>query len=139
MVNGIQQDPIEGTSFLYSFDDATAKEKHTVQYFEMFGNRAIYADGWYARTIHRPAWNQKPTQPLTQDTWELYNTTKDFSLATDVASQNADKLKELQDLFMKEAEQYHVLPIDDRLLERTDAKVVNRPTVMDGRTSVTFG
>ena len=59
-VNGIAQDPIEGTSFLYSFDDAAAKEKHTVQYFEMFGNRAIYSDGWYARTIHRPAWKQKP-------------------------------------------------------------------------------
>ena len=139
MVNGIQQDPIEGTSLLYSFNDAAAKEKHTVQYFEMFGNRAIYADGWYARTIHRPAWNPKPTQSLTQDPWELYNATKDFSLATNVASQNAAKLKELQDLFMKEAERYHVLPIDDRLLERTDAKVVNRPTIMDGRTSVTFG
>ena len=139
MVNGIQQDPIEGTSLLYSFNDAEAKEKHMVQYFEMFGNRAIYADGWYARTIHRPAWNPKPTQSLTQDPWELYNATKDFSLATNVASQNAAKLKELQDLFMKEAERYHVLPIDDRLLERTDAKVVNRPTIMDGRTSVTFG
>ena len=139
MVNGIQQDPIEGTSLLYSFNDAAAKEKHTVQYFEMFGNRAIYADGWYARTIHRPAWKQKPTQSLTEDPWELYNATKDFSLATNVASQNAAKLKELQDLFMKEAERYHVLPIDDRLLERTDAKVVNRPTIMDGRTSVTFG
>ncbi len=63
-VNGIAQDPIEGTSFLYSFDDANAKEKHTTQYFEMFGNRAIYSDGWYARTIHRAAWNQKPYSAL---------------------------------------------------------------------------
>ena len=116
-----------------------AKEKHTVQYFEMFGNRAIYADGWYARTIHRPAWNQTPTQPLLEDPWELYNTTEDFSLANNVASQNADKLKELQDLFMKEAEKYHVLPIDDRLLERMVASNVGRPTVMDGRTSLTLG
>ncbi len=138
-VNGIAQDPIEGTSFAYTFDDAGAKEKHTVQYFEMFGNRAIYADGWYARTIHRPAWKQKPTQSLEEDPWELYNTTDDFSLANNVAPQNAAKLKELQDLFMKEAEIHHVLPIDDRLLERTDAKLVNRPTIMDGRNSVTLG
>jgi arylsulfatase A-like enzyme len=60
-VNGIKQDPIEGTSMVYSFNDAKAKERHTTQYFEMFGNRAIYHDGWYARTIHRPAWKQKPT------------------------------------------------------------------------------
>ncbi len=61
MVNGIKQDPIEGTSLVYSFNDADAPEQHTVQYFEMFGNRAIYQDGWYARTIHRPAWRPKPT------------------------------------------------------------------------------
>lgn len=138
-VNGIEQDPIEGTSFLYSFNDAAAKEKHTVQYFEMFGNRAIYSDGWYARTIHRAAWKLKPDHPLSEDVWELYNSNEDFSLATNVASQNAGKLKELQDLFMSEAEKYHVLPIDDRTLERTDAKLVNRPTIMDGRNSVTLG
>ena len=78
-------------------------------------------------------------QSLTEDKWELYNSNEDFSLATDVASQNADKLKELQALFMSEAEKYHVLPIDDRLLIRTDAKAVGRPDVMGGRTSVTFG
>ena len=139
MVNGIEQDPIEGTSMLYSFNDAAAKEKHTVQYFEMFGNRAIYSDGWYARTIHRPAWNPKPSQSLTEDPWELYNSTEDFSLANNIASQNADKLKELQDLFMKEGERYHVLPIDDRLLERMIASNVGRPTVMAGRTSITLG
>jgi len=124
---------------LYSFNDASAKEKHTVQYFEMFGNRAIYADGWYARTIHRPAWNPKPTQPLLEDPWELYNANEDFSLSNNLATQNPDKLKELQDLFMKEGEKYHVLPIDDRLLERMDASLVGRPTLMEGRTSVTLG
>ncbi len=138
-VNGIQQDPVEGTSLLYSFDDAAAKERHTVQYFEMFGNRALYADGWIARTIHRPAWQFKPDHTLTEDVWELYNTSEDFSLADNVASQNAEKLKSMQDLFMKEAEHYHVLPIDDRLVERTDAKLVDRPTVMDGRTTLTLG
>lgn len=138
-VNGIAQDPIEGTSFVYSFNDAAAKERHTVQYFEMFGNRAIYADGWFARTIHRPAWKPTPTQPLLEDPWDLYNSTEDFSLVNNLASQNPEKLKELQDLFMQEAEKYHVLPIDDRLLERMVASNVGRPTVMDGRTSVTLG
>jgi arylsulfatase len=138
-VNGIAQDPIEGTSFLYSFNDATAKEKHTVQYFEMFGNRAIYSDGWYARTIHRPAWNPKPTRPLAEDIWDLYNSNEDFSLANNVAAKNPDKLKSLQALFMTEAEKYHVLPIDDRLLERTNAELVGRPTIMEGRTKVTYG
>ena len=138
-VNGIDQDPLEGKSLVYSFDNATAKETHTVQYFEMFGNRAIYSDGWYARTIHRPAWQQKPLQGLADDPWELYNSATDFSLSNNVAAQNAGKLKELQALFMSEAEKYHVLPIDDRLLERTNAELVGRPSVMEGRNSVTYG
>jgi arylsulfatase A-like enzyme len=139
MVNGIQQDPIEGTSLAYTFQDAGAAEKHTVQYFEMFGNRGIYQDGWYARTIHRAAWEGTVRAPLTEDKWELYNTSEDFSLANDLATQNADKLKSLQDLFMAEAEKYHVLPIDDRLLERTNAELMGRPTVMGNRNSVTYG
>jgi arylsulfatase len=138
-VNGIAQDPIEGTSMVYSFNDPAAKEKHTAQYFEMFGNRAIYSDGWYARTIHRPAWQRLPTRPLAEDIWELYNSNDDFSLSTNLASQNPGKLKELQALFMTEGEKYHVLPIDDRTLERTDAKTVGRPDVMGERTSVTYG
>jgi arylsulfatase len=138
-VNGIQQDPIEGTSMVYSFDDAKAKERHTTQYFEMFGNRAIYSNGWYARTIHRPAWKQKPATSLKDDTWDLYDSNTDFSLSKNVASENPAKLKELQALFMTEAEKYHVLPIDDRLLERTDAKSVNRPDLMGERTKVTYG
>jgi arylsulfatase A-like enzyme len=139
MVNGIQQDPIEGTSLAYSFNDAQAPEQHKVQYFEMFGNRAIYQDGWYARTVHRPAWRAKPLNTLQEDKWELYNTTKDFSLATDLAPKNADKLKAMQELFMQEAEKYHVLPIDDRLLERTNAELMGRPTVMGNRNTVTYG
>ena len=138
-VNGIDQDPLEGTSLVYSFDNAGAKETHTVQYFEMFGNRAIYSDGWYARTIHRPAWQLKPSTDLANDVWELYNSNEDFSLSNNLATSNADKLKELQALFMSVAEKYHVLPIDDRLLERTNADLVGRPTVMEGRNSVTYG
>jgi arylsulfatase len=139
MVNGIAQDPIEGTSLLYSFSDAGGKEQHTVQYFEMFGNRGVYKDGWIARTIHRAAWLLKLPQTLENDVWDLYNTNEDFSLSTNVASQNPDKLKELQGVFMKEAEKYHVLPIDDRLLERTNAELIGRPSVMGKRTSVTYG
>jgi len=139
MVNGIKQDPIEGTSLAYTFNDSGAAEQHKVQYFEMFGNRGVYQDGWFARTIHRPAWLPKPLTTLQNDKWELYNTKEDFSLANDLASQNTDKLKEMQALFMKEAEKYHVLPLDDRLLERTNAELMGRPTVMGDRNTVTYG
>jgi arylsulfatase len=139
MVNGILQDPIEGTSLAYTFNSAEAAEQHKVQYFEMFGNRGVYQDGWFARTIHRAAWELKPRQPLIDDKWELYNTKEDFSLANDLASQNADKLKVMQNLFMTEAEKYHVLPLDDRLLERTNAELMGRPTVMGNRNTVTYG
>jgi arylsulfatase A-like enzyme len=139
MVNGIEQDPIEGTSLVYTFNDAAAAEQHKVQYFEMFGNRALYQDGWYARAIHRPAWLQKPLNPLLEDKWELYNTSEDFSLSFNVAEQNPEKLKEMQDLFMAEAEKYHVLPLDDRLLERTNAEMMGRPTVMGKRNTITYG
>jgi arylsulfatase len=137
MVNGIEQDPIEGTSLAYTFNDAGAPEKHTVQYFEMFGNRGVYQDGWYARTIHRLPWGL-PIGPLQDDKWELYNTIEDFSLANDLAAQHPDKLKAMQDLFMAEAEKYHVLPIDDRVVERTDAALAGRPVLMGDRTSISY-
>ena len=139
MVNGIKQDPIEGKSLVYTFSQPNAKETHTTQYFEMFGNRGIYHDGWFARTIHRPAWAQKPKTTLQNDTWELYNTKEDFSLSKDLSSAQPEMLKTLQALFMKEAEKYHVLPLDDRLLERTNAALMGRPTVMGDRKSVTYG
>jgi arylsulfatase A-like enzyme len=138
MVNGIEQDPIEGTSLAYTFNDSAAEEQHKVQYFEMFGNRAIYQDGWYARTIHRPAWKQKPDNTLQEDKWQLYNSNEDFSLSNNLAQQNGDKLKAMQDLFMAEGEKYHVLPLDDRLLERTNAELMGRPTVMGNRNTVTY-
>jgi arylsulfatase len=137
-VDGIEQDPLEGTSFAYAFGDAQAPERHTVQYFEMFGNRAVYQDGWLARTIHRPAWRQKPLRTLQEDVWELYDGRQDFSLADDLAQKHPDRLKAMQELFMREAARYHVLPIDDRVLERTNAALVGRPTVMEGRTSMTL-
>jgi arylsulfatase A-like enzyme len=138
-VNGIKQDPIEGTSLVYTFDNASAAEKHAVQYFEIFGNRAIYSDGWLARTIHRPPWMAKPLSTLQADKWELFNTIEDFSLSQDLSAKYPDKLKSMQELFMKEAEKYHVLPIDDRTFERLTASAVGRPTVMGDRTSLTLG
>jgi hypothetical protein len=139
VVNGIPQAPIEGSSLFYTFSDAAAKEKHTVQYFEMMGNRALYQDGWLARTIHKAPWNPKPYNTLQEDKWELYNTLEDFSLSKDLAAKDPGKLKEMQDLFMKEAEKYHVLPLDDRGVERFNAAAVGRPTMMQGKTSMTLG
>jgi arylsulfatase len=137
-VNGIAQDPIEGTSLAYSFGQGTAVEKHNVQYFEMFGNRAIYQDGWFARTIHKAPYMAKPYNTLKEDKWELYDTRSDFSLVNDVSSKNPEKLKAMQDLFMREAEKFHVLPLDDRTFERMIAKNMGRPNMMEGRTSVTY-
>jgi len=138
VVNGIKQRPMDGVSMAYSFDDATAKDRHTTQYFEMFGNRAMYQDGWYARTIHRAPWEMKPRRPLLDDIWELYDTRTDFSLVNNMAEQQPKKLKDLQALFIKEAEKNHVLPIDDRVVERINAELVGRPDLMAGRTSLTL-
>jgi arylsulfatase A-like enzyme len=139
VVNGITQAPIEGTSLVYTFNDAAAKEKHTVQYFEMMGNRGLYQDGWLARTIHKAPWNPKPYAVLQEDKWELYNTMVDFSLSNDLAAKDPGKLKNMQEMFMKEAEKYHVLPIDDRGFERFNAAAVGRPTMMQGKTTMTLG
>ncbi|MCF1751843.1 arylsulfatase [Mariniradius sediminis] len=138
MVNGIEQDPIEGTSLAYSFDKADAPEQHTVQYFEIGGNRAIYQDGWYARTIHLAPYLPEPYNSLQNDVWELYNTKEDFSLSNDLSKNDPERLKAMQDLFMNEAEKYHVLPIDDRSVERMIAEVAGRPTLMAGRNAMTL-
>ena len=86
-VNGTTQTPIEGTSLVYAFNDAKAPERHKTQYFEMFGNRAIYNDGWFARTIHRAPWQTSGLQPLTSDVWELYDVRNDFSLTKNLAAE----------------------------------------------------
>jgi hypothetical protein len=137
-VNGTVQKPFEGVSFAYTFNDAKAKDRHITQYFEILGNRALYNDGWLARTVHRAPWEAKPRATLDKDIWELYDTRKDFSLADDLAAKNPAKLKEMQGLFMKEAVKYNVLPIDDRGAERFDAAVAGRPDLMAGRTSLTL-
>ncbi len=137
-VNGVVQAPIEGVSMVYTFDIANGPSTHKTQYFEIMGNRAIYADGWFAGTIHRAPWEQKPRRGLKEDIWELYDTRNDFSLVNDMAASNPAKLKELQALFMKEATAYRVLPIDDRLLERVNAATAGRPDLMGDRTSLTL-
>ena len=138
IVNGIVQRPIEGTSMLYSFNDAKAPNKHTTQYFEMTGNRAIYQDGWVARTIHRAAWEFQPRTTLDKDVWQLFNVNEDFSEANDLAAANPKKLQELQKLFLKEAVKYNVLPLDDRSLERLNAEIAGRPDLMGTRTALTL-
>jgi hypothetical protein len=139
VVNGTPQIPMEGTSLLYTFEDANAKERHRTHYFEIAGNRAIYHDGWYARTIHRAPWEPKPRRALDDDSaWQLYDLRADFSLANDLAKQNPQKLAELKALFLQEAAKYHVLPMDDRVFERLDGASVGRPDLMGGRTSITL-
>lgn len=137
-VNGVAQRPMDGKSLMYAFNDAKAKETHTTQYFEISGNRAIYHDGWYARTIHRAPWEQKPRRALAEDVWELYKVDEDFSLINDLSAKNPEKLKELKDLFMKEAEKNYVLPVDDRLYERLIAGNVGRPDIMGTRKTLSL-
>jgi arylsulfatase len=137
-VNGAAQTPIEGVSLAYTFGDARAKSRRVTQYFEIAGNRAIYHDGWFARTVHRAPWETTPRATLETDKWELYDRTTDFSLAHDLAAKHPEKLAELKALFLQEAVKYSVLPIDDRSIERLDPAVAGRPDLMAGRTSLTL-
>lgn len=137
-VNGVKQIPIQGVSMLYTLDEPNAKDRHTTQYFEIAGNRAIYHDGWLAGTVHKAPWESAPRAALKDDKWELYDTEHDFSLANDLSSKNPTKLKEMQDLFMQQAIENHVLPIDDRTIERFNATLAGRPDLMAGRTSLTL-
>ncbi len=120
-VDGIEQEPMDGTSFAYTFEDAKADERHTVQYFEMLGSRAMYKDGWWAcARLDKEPWDFKPETVAgfgpgkydpDQDVWELYYLPDDFSQAKNLAAENPDKLKELQELFWQEAERNRVLPL----------------------------
>jgi arylsulfatase A-like enzyme len=140
-VNGIAQKPIEGISMAYTFDSANANapSKRDTQYFEMFGNRALYHDSWIATTVPpQPPWlmgTAKMPDVLTGYKWELYNIADDFSENNDLGAKNPDKLKELQGLFMDEARKYQVLPLDNSILERILAP---RPSAVAGRTEFTY-
>jgi arylsulfatase A-like enzyme len=136
-VNGVWQKPIEGVSMAYSFDDAKAKGHRGTQYFEMFGNRALYHDGWIAVCRHgRLPWMNQGSADFADDKWELYNIEDHFSEANDLATKNPEKLRELPDLFWAEAAKYNVLPLDDRFAERADPSL--RPSLMEGKTHFTY-
>jgi arylsulfatase len=140
MVNGVMQEPLHGVSMMYSFDKANAAERHETQYFEMFCNRGIYHKGWTAVTRHGTVpWNMIGEQPpLDEDVWELYDTSKDWSQAHDVAAQMPEKLAELQRLFELEAGKYNVFPLDDRKAERANPDLAGRPAVVHGSTQLLF-
>jgi arylsulfatase len=138
VLNGVPQKPIEGTSMVYSFEDAKAPSKHRTQYFEMFANRAIYNDGWVAATTPAVApWIMGGQTPDVDDYgWELYNVTDDFSQAVNLADTEPAKLRELQDLFWIEAAKYDVLPLDNSKVERFDVSI--RPSLTSGRSVFTY-
>jgi arylsulfatase A-like enzyme len=140
-VDGIVQKPIEGVSLAYTFDkaNAAAPSTHHTQYFEMMADRAIYHDGWIASTkVIRPPWDvvgPVNPDPANNVTWELYDTSKDWTQYTDVAADNPAKLKELQDLFWSEAEKYQVLPLDASVATRV---ITPKPSLAAGRTSFAY-
>jgi arylsulfatase len=116
-VNGVQQRPIEGVSMAYAFNDAAAADRHETQYFEMFGNRGIYHKGWTAVTRHKTPWLLigEKVPAFDDDNWELYDTSKDWSQANNLAQKMPERLHELQRLWLIEAVRYNVLPLDDDL------------------------
>jgi arylsulfatase A-like enzyme len=140
-VEGIHQQPIEGVSMLYSFNDATAAERHETQYFEMFGNRGIYHKGWTAVTRHKTPWLLvgETVPPFDDDVWELYDTNKDWSQSNDLAKQMPEKLHHLQRLWLIEATRYNVLPLDDRVAERMNPDLAGRPVLIKGNRQILFG
>ena len=140
-VDGVQQSPYEGTSMVYSFDDAAAPERHRTQYFEMFGNRGIYHEGWSAVTKHRTPWKLAmgtKTVPFDEDVWELYDGSTDYSQANDLSQELPDKLKELQELWLAEARKYQVLPLDDRAVERISPELAGRPSIAKGNRQIFY-
>lgn len=136
VVNSITQAPLEGVSMMSMLRDGSAPETHDVQYFEMFGNRGIYHNGWTAVTKHRTPW--LADQPsLDNDVWELYGP-DDWSQAHNLAADNPEKLAELQRLWLIEAVKYNVLPLDDRSFERFDADIAGRPKLIKGTSQLLF-
>jgi arylsulfatase len=130
ILNGVTQKPIEGISFAYTFDSATAKGRRRTQYFEMGANRGIYHDGWMASAISVPPWTavRKDLDP-DKETWELYDVDKDFTQAHDIAAANPQKLRQMEDLWWAEASKYGVLPMDWRVAERFSAELAGRPSL----------
>jgi arylsulfatase A-like enzyme len=137
-VHGVQQMPYQGWSMRPSFDDASTPEHHETQYFEMFVNRGIYHKGWTAVTRHSTPWVMAPPPPIADDVWELYGP-DDWTQSRNLASDQPDKLVDLQRLFLIEAAKYNVLPLDDRRVERFNPDLAGRPTLVKGDTQLLFG
>jgi arylsulfatase len=135
------QSPYEGTSMLYSLNDADARERHETQYFEMFCNRGIYHKGWSAVTKHRTPWEMsgQAMPAFDDDVWELYEGNTDWTQAKDLSKENPEKLHELQRLWLIEAVKYNVLPLDDRQAERFVPELAGRPSLIKGNSQVFFG
>ena len=138
VMDGVKQKPLEGVSLVYTFDNPKAPTRHTTQYFEMMGNRAIYKDGWMASTTPlRLPWVTSGYEPSPDDfKWELYNVNEDFSQANNLAEQNPGKLKELQNAFDVEAKKYNVYPLDSSMASRVDPAI--RPSLTGGRSEFTY-
>jgi arylsulfatase len=139
MLNGVAQKPIEGVSMLYAFDSAEAPGRRRSQYFEMFINRAIYSDGWWAASRTGIPWDttSKPVDPDTA-AWELYHLDEDFSQASNLAAKHPEKLRELQEEWWAAASRYNVLPLDGRKTERLSAELQGRPSLSGNRTLFTY-
>ncbi|MBE9375258.1 arylsulfatase [Saccharopolyspora sp. HNM0983] len=139
-VGGVAQQPIEGTSMLYSFNEPHAPDRHRLQYFEMVGNRGIYRDGWTAVTRHGTPWEmvQDGRRYFDDDEWELYDTNTDWTQAHDISAEHPGKLAELKQLFLVEAARHNVFPLDDRMTERENPQEAGRLDLMGDRRSVTF-
>jgi arylsulfatase len=135
-VDGIKQAPIEGTSFVYTFDAANAKtpSRHKEQYFEMMGQWALYDDGWMLSTKvnHAPwdAFGPANTDPLNDQVFQLYNLNTDFSQTNDIAAKNQDKVKQMREQFVEQAKKYQVFPLDASVAARI---VAPRPNITAGR------
>src|SRR5215472_1272604 len=138
VLDGVQQKPLEGVSLVYTFDNANAPTRHSVQYFEIVGNRAIYKDGWMASTTPlRLPWVTIGFEPNPDDfKWELYNINEDFSQANNLADKFPEKLKELQDAFDVEAKKYNVYPLDSSFASRADPAI--RPSLTRGRSEFVY-
>jgi arylsulfatase A-like enzyme len=136
-VHGVTQRPMEGTSMAYAFDDAKAAEQHTTQYFEMFGNRAIYHLGWTAVAKHKDPWLASSHGP-DEDVWELYDVEHDWTQANDLAAKEPARLAELQRLFLIQAARFNVLPLDVRSGERFNSELVGRPELIQGTSQTLY-
>jgi arylsulfatase len=122
--HGVKQQPMDGISMAYAFDNANAPNRKQRQYYEMFGNRAIWVDGWKAVSLHakRMPWDVNVVLPFEQDEWELYNVEEDFSESTNLADKHPEKLEELIAIFDEEAWKYNVYPLYDDMIKRLGAQ-----------------